>query len=191
MNSGLLNAAPIYFTEEVGGASTFTASAITSIIGWMSVTCFVGGWLSDQAMKRRGIRGRCYVQLFNLTVEGLLIFVFGFMRTFPASASLFVVSSLFTNWSLGSLYALMPYVDREVTGAVSGIAGFFGSLGGVLVILLTHTFDDPGPFCEAFVILACAILLSALLSLFLILSNNVPDHVTLDTEDDSIANNTN
>jgi len=102
-----------------------------------------------------------------LTVEGLLILAFAFMRSVAGASAVFVVSALFTNWSLGSLYALMPYVDKEATGAVAGIAGFFGSLGGVLVIQLAHTFDNPGPFCTAFIILACIVLSAASMSLCL------------------------
>jgi NNP family nitrate/nitrite transporter-like MFS transporter len=38
---------------------------------------------------------------------------------------------LFTHMACGSLYALVPFIDRKVLGGVAGIIGAGGNIGGV------------------------------------------------------------
>ena len=43
----------------------------------------------------------------------------------------------------GSLYALVPFIDRKVLGGVSGIVGAGGNIGGVAAALLLRFTGQP------------------------------------------------
>ncbi len=66
-----------------------------------------------------------------------------------------LVFGLFTHMACGSLYALVPFIDRKVLGGVSGIVGAGGNVGGVAAGLLLRATGAP-QFC--FLVLGiCAI----------------------------------
>lgn len=65
------NAATMYFKDKFG-LSTETAAAMASIFGWMNLFARgVGGFLSDMANFKFGMRGRLYLQAIMLFGEGV------------------------------------------------------------------------------------------------------------------------
>ena len=122
------------------------------------------------------------VQLANLALEGILLVIFPFVTNFGASSFIFVATSMMATWAVGSTGALIPYVDREVVGSVSGIIGFFGGLGGILMLLLYSTVG----FKLCCIIMGTLVIIFALMSLCLRLddgnANNVGARNKLGTE---------
>jgi NNP family nitrate/nitrite transporter-like MFS transporter len=96
----------------------------------------VGGLLSDKIARTKGLDGRTWL-LFGLMLgEGVFLIAFSQAGTVAMAISAMLVFGLFTHMACGSLYALVPFIDRKVLGGVCGIIGAGGNIGGVAAGLL-------------------------------------------------------
>ena len=103
----------------------------------------VGGLLSDRVARTRGLDGRTWL-LFGLMIgEGVFLIAFSQADTVAIAVSAMIVFGLFTHMACGSLYALVPFIDRKVLGGVCGIIGAGGNIGGVLAGLLLRFTGKP------------------------------------------------
>ena len=105
-----------------------------------------GGLLSDRVAKSRGLDGRTWL-LFGLLVgEGVFLIAFSQSSGVVSAISMMLVFGLFTHMACGSLYALVPFIDRKVLGGVCGVIGAGGNIGGVAAGLLLRFTGKP-QFC--------------------------------------------
>ena len=154
------NAAALYFKDEFG-QSTESAAAIASIFGWMNLFARgLGGYLSDKANARCGMRGRIWAQAVLLFAEGALVLVFANTGELVTAIIVMMFFSLFVQAAEGSSYGIVPYIDPPATGSISGIIGAGGNSGAVGFGM---GFRQLG-YKDAFVIMGCTILGSSLLS---------------------------
>ena len=103
----------------------------------------VGGLLSDRVARTRGLDGRTWL-LFGLMLgEGVFLIAFSQADTVVLAVSSMLVFGLFTHMACGSLYALVPFIDRKVLGGVCGIIGAGGNIGGVAAGLLLRGTGKP------------------------------------------------
>jgi len=125
------NAAASYFVDRFD-LSISNAAAIASIFGFMNIFARgLGGWLSDKANDKIGMKGRIWVQLLLLLAEGICILIFAVMDTLWAAILLLTVFSIFVQGAEGSTYGIVPYVNPVAPGAVAGIVGAGGPSGAV------------------------------------------------------------
>uniref|UniRef100_A0A7S3LCV2 Nitrate/nitrite transporter n=1 Tax=Amphora coffeiformis TaxID=265554 RepID=A0A7S3LCV2_9STRA len=151
------NAAALYFKDEFG-QSTESAAAIASIFGWMNLFARgLGGYFSDGANARYGMRGRIWVQCILLLCEGALVLVFANSNDLSGAIVIMIFFSLFVQAAEGSTYGIVPYVDPPSTGSIAGIVGAGGNSGAVGFGL---GFRQLG-YEDAFIIMGCTILGSA------------------------------
>jgi MFS transporter, NNP family, nitrate/nitrite transporter len=129
-------AAASYFKDEFG-VSTESAAAVASIFGWMNLFARgLGGFVSDLANARFGMRGRLYTNAFILGMEGVLIFAFSHCKTLAGAIVALVCFSLFVQAAEGSTFGIVPYVEKNWCGSVTGIVGAGGNVGAVAFSLL-------------------------------------------------------
>ena len=96
----------------------------------------VGGLISDRVAKLGGLDARTWL-LFGLMLgEGVFLIAFSQAGTVVMAVSMMIAFGLFTHMACGSIYALVPFLDRKVLGGVCGIIGAGGNLGGVAAGLL-------------------------------------------------------
>jgi len=156
------NAAALYFKDEFD-QTTESAAAIASIFGWMNLFARgLGGYLSDKANARCGMRGRLWVQTILLAGEGAMVLVFANTGSLGAAIAVMVFFSLFVQAAEGSTFGIVPYIDPPSTGSISGIVGAGGNLGAVLFGLGFRNLQ----YHDAFIVMGGVILGSSLLSLF-------------------------
>ena len=106
------SASALYFKDEFG-LSTETASAMASIFGWMNLFARgVGGFISDNANAKYGMRGRLYTQAIMLAGEGALVLIFSGTKSLAAAIITLVFFSLFVQAAEGSTYGLFLLVAR-------------------------------------------------------------------------------
>ncbi len=118
----------------------------------------LGGLLSDRVARTRGLDGRTWL-LFGLMIgEGVFLVAFSQADTVVMAVSSMLVFGLFTHMACGSLYALVPFIDRKVLGGVCGIIGAGGNVGGVAAGLLLRATGKPA-FC--FLVLGIAAIVCA------------------------------
>ena len=103
----------------------------------------LGGLISDRIAQTRGLDGRTWL-LFGLMIgEGVFLIAFSQSGTVAMAISMMLVFGLFTHMACGSLYALVPFIDRKVLGGVCGIIGAGGNIGGVAAGLLLRFTGKP------------------------------------------------
>ena len=113
--------------------STETASAVASIFGFMNIFARgLGGYLSDWANGRVGMKGRLLVQMTLLWLEGAAIFVFAVVQDLWAAVLVLTLFSILVQAAEGSTYGIVPYVNPQAPGAVAGIVGAGGPTGAVV-----------------------------------------------------------
>ena len=91
----------------------------------------VGGIMSDKVAKSKGLDGRTWLLFALMMGEGVFLVAFSQMDTAALAITLMIVFGLFTHMACGSLYALVPFIDRKILGGVCGIIGAGGNIGGV------------------------------------------------------------
>eukprot|EP00527_Entomoneis_sp_CCMP2396_P007132 CAMPEP_0198142418 /NCGR_PEP_ID=MMETSP1443-20131203/5207_1 /TAXON_ID=186043 /ORGANISM="Entomoneis sp., Strain CCMP2396" /LENGTH=526 /DNA_ID=CAMNT_0043805415 /DNA_START=199 /DNA_END=1779 /DNA_ORIENTATION=+ len=154
------NAASLYFRDEFG-LSLEAAAAIASVCGSMSLFARgLGGYVSDQAMKTMGMRGRLLIQMTFLMLEGGLVLVFSKAHSLTESIIVMICFSIFVQAAEGSTFAIVPYVDPKNGGVITGIVGAGGSTGAIGFGL---TFRQLG-YGDSFFIMGCAIMGTSLFS---------------------------
>jgi NNP family nitrate/nitrite transporter-like MFS transporter len=125
------NAAASYFVDEFD-LDTSTAAAIASIFGFMNIFARgLGGYFSDRANEKIGMKGRIWVQLILLLLEGICILIFAVMDTLWAAILVLTIFSIFVQGAEGSTYGIVPYVNPAAPGAVAGIVGAGGPSGAI------------------------------------------------------------
>ena len=91
----------------------------------------VGGILSDKVAKFKGLDGRTWLLFALMMGEGVFLIVFSQMNSVVLAVTAMITFGLFTHMACGSLYALVPFIDRKCLGGVCGIIGAGGNIGGV------------------------------------------------------------
>lgn len=139
-----------FFARKSFHLTAKTAGMIASIFGLMNLfSRATGGFISDFANEKLGIRGRLLAQLLMLFLEGLFLFVFNFaVSSLTEAIIVMVLFSYFTQASCGTTFGIVPFIDPRVMGAVAGLVGGGGSIGGVAFTSLfkLYSFDSPKPF---------------------------------------------
>jgi NNP family nitrate/nitrite transporter-like MFS transporter len=157
------NAAALYFKDQFD-QTTESAAAIASIFGWMNLFARgLGGFSSDKASARIGMRGRLWVQTFFLVVEGALVLVFANTKTLGAAIGVMVIFSLFVQAAEGTSYGIVPYIDPPSTGSIAGIVGAGGNSGAVAFGMCFRQLE----YKQAFTVMGCCIMASSVLSVFI------------------------
>eukprot|EP00172_Hildenbrandia_rubra_P001692 Plantae.Rhodophyta-Hildenbrandia_rubra.ctg22626.p1 GENE.Plantae.Rhodophyta-Hildenbrandia_rubra.ctg22626~~Plantae.Rhodophyta-Hildenbrandia_rubra.ctg22626.p1 ORF type:complete len:500 (+),score=84.29 Plantae.Rhodophyta-Hildenbrandia_rubra.ctg22626:1122-2621(+) len=132
----------IYF-EKSFDVSKGNAGLIAGLFGLMNIfarTC--GGIVSDFGSKKFGMRGRLWSFFFLEFIEGIMLVIFSRMRTLAGAIPMLVLFSLFVQMSEGATFGIVPFVDPEATGAVSGIVGAGGNFGAVVLSFLLKVDSD-------------------------------------------------
>jgi NNP family nitrate/nitrite transporter-like MFS transporter len=91
----------------------------------------LGGILSDKVARTRGLDGRTWLLFALMMGEGIFLVTFSQINVVGLAVTTMIVFGLFTHMACGSLYALVPFIDRKVLGGVCGIIGAGGNIGGV------------------------------------------------------------
>ena len=103
----------------------------------------VGGIISDRVARTRGLDGRTWLLFALMISEGVFLIVFSQADSVITAVAMMIIFGLFTHMACGSLYALVPFIDRKVLGGVSGIIGAGGNIGGVAAALLLRFTGAP------------------------------------------------
>jgi NNP family nitrate/nitrite transporter-like MFS transporter len=99
----MYNASSLYYTSQFG-LSTFSAAAVSSILGWMNLfTRAASGIMSDYLNKKMGMRGRLITQAVLLLFEAVFIFIFAKTSSLAPSIIVMIFFSGFVQAAEGKL----------------------------------------------------------------------------------------
>lgn len=140
------NAVALYFKEEFE-LSTASAAAVGSVFGFMNIFCRgLGGFLSDVSNAYQGMRGRLIWQQTSFFFEGVLIIIFSKAQTLGGAVASLVAFSLFVQAAEGSTFGIVPYLNSNLTGTVTGIIGAGGNAGAVIFSIIFRQTDYRAAF---------------------------------------------
>src|ERR1044072_175609 len=127
------NVAATYFVDNYK-ATRIMAGALASIFGFMNLFArALGGIESDKVGKAYGLRGKGLLLAGFLVLEGLGIVLFAKAGSLPMAIFSMLVFALFLKMANGGTYSIVPFVNKEAIGSVSGIVGAGGNIGAMLI----------------------------------------------------------
>lgn len=147
---------PLFFLDTFEGLDPIRAGLLASSFAFTNLLARpAGGWLSDRTRRRSSLS-----YLLAGTVVGYALL--GQMDgSWPIALALTVtlLCSVSGQAGSGAVFAMVPLVQRRMTGQIAGMAGAYGNVGGV-VFLSVLSFVDYSTFfqviagCAAIVLLA-------------------------------------
>jgi len=122
-----------YFFDQFDLPLT-TAGLLGSLFGMMNLFArSVGGFGSDLAAKKYGMRGRLWALWIMQTVEGALCVLMGFAKdSLALTLVIMIMFSVFVQASEGASYGVVPFISKRSLGVVSGFVGAGGNAGSAI-----------------------------------------------------------
>lgn len=119
-----------------------------------------GGWVSDRIGRRRTL----IIVFAGATASFLMLGMVGKESSVALVVGLTIVAGIFAKMGSGAVYAMVPLVQRRMTGQIAGMVGAFGNVGGVVFL----TVNSLVPYNQFFMVIGlCAAVVFALIALYL------------------------
>jgi NNP family nitrate/nitrite transporter-like MFS transporter len=126
------NVASLHFTDNFK-LSQAAAGFWAGTFGFMNLFArALGGWLSDKTGKRFGLRGKGLLLAAMLFLEGTGIVIFAHAGSLGFAIVSMLSFALFLKMANGATFGIVPFINKNNVGLVSGIVGAGGNLGGML-----------------------------------------------------------
>jgi NNP family nitrate/nitrite transporter-like MFS transporter len=124
--------AALYFTDSFK-LDLATAGLLAGVFGFMNIFArALGGIVADKVGAKHGMRGKGILLASMLLLEGLGIMLFSQTGSIAMAVAVMLGFAMFLKMANGATYAIVPFVNKRAVGAVSGIVGAGGNVGGVL-----------------------------------------------------------
>src|SRR6187399_118019 len=129
---------PLFFLHTFSGLTQVTAALVASSFAFMNLTARPGGgWISDRFGRRKTMA---------LLIAGLSVGYFVLSQitgSWPLGLAVAsaMVCSFFVQAAAGSVFAMVPLVQRRMTGQIAGMVGAYGNTGGVCFLTVLSLVD--------------------------------------------------
>lgn len=126
------NVLTIYFTDEFH-LELKQVGLIVAAFAMMNIFArALGGVFADKAGTTYGTYGKAVLLGVFLLCEGIGIMLFSQADTLTLSVFFLITLAFFIKMSNGVTYSIVPFVNKNALGSISGIVGAGGNLGAVL-----------------------------------------------------------
>ncbi|MGI4883685.1 MAG: MFS transporter [Janthinobacterium lividum] len=149
------NVAAVYFVDHFG-ATLVAAGLLAGIFGGMNLFArALGGIVADRAGRAYGLKGKWLLLSAMLVLEGIGIVFFALAPSLALAIAAMLGFALFLKMANGCTYSIVPFVNKQAIGSVSGIVGAGGNLGAMLVGFLFKAKDLS--YSTAFLYIGCGV----------------------------------
>jgi NNP family nitrate/nitrite transporter-like MFS transporter len=150
------NVASLHFVDNFH-LSQHSAGFWAGLFGFMNIFArALGGIFSDKAGNRWGMRGKGTFLAIVLLLEGVGLVAFAHAPTFVVAILLMLSFALFLKMANGAVYGIVPFINEDNVGLISGVVGAGGNLGGMLFGFLFKS--DAITYAEAFTYIGCTVI---------------------------------
>lgn len=126
------NVASLHFTDAFH-LSQSSAGFWAGIFGFMNLFArALGGIVSDKVGKHYGMRGKGLLLAGMLLLEGVGILLFAQAGSLTLAIISMLSFALFLKMANGITYGIVPFINENNVGLISGIVGAGGNLGGMM-----------------------------------------------------------
>ena len=153
------NVASLHFVDTFH-LSQHSAGFWAGCFGFMNLFArALGGFLSDKAGVRWGMRGKGLLLTGALLLEGIGLITFAHAPSFSIAIVCMLSFALFLKMANGATYGIVPFVDEKNIGLISGVVGAGGNLGGMAFGFLFKS--ESITYAQAFTYIGVTIVLAA------------------------------
>jgi len=151
---------PLFFLETFEGLSPVKAGLLASGFAFMNLAARPGGgWMSD----RFGRRKTLIILICGLTAGYFMLSQINGGWWIPLAVLATMACSFFVQAGEGAVFAMVPLVQRRMTGQIAGMVGAYGNVGAVTYLTILSFVD----YSTFFMLIAASAALIFLLILFL------------------------
>jgi NNP family nitrate/nitrite transporter-like MFS transporter len=133
------NVAALYFVDHFAYFRTMQpmeamtiAGMCAGLFGLMNLFArTLGGYVGDRCGIRWGLGGRTRWLFAALAVEGVWLMVFSQQSALSLALPAMLLFSLFVQMAEGATFAVVPFINRQALGPISGLVGAGGNAGAV------------------------------------------------------------
>jgi MFS transporter, NNP family, nitrate/nitrite transporter len=90
----------------------------------------LGGWVSDRFGRKRTL----VTVMIGLACGYALMSQISAAWPLPLAVAACIACALFVHLGTGSVFAIVPLIQRRLTGQIAGMAGAYGNVGGVMFL---------------------------------------------------------
>ncbi len=151
------NVAATFFMDRFD-TGIILAGALASIFGGMNLFArALGGIVSDKVGQSYGMKGKGMILGILLLLEGIGISLFATSNTLLLAIITMLLFALFLKMANGCTYGIVPFINKDNIGSVSGIVGAGGNIGAMLVGFLFKS--ETLSYADAFQYIGIGVLL--------------------------------
>ncbi|MBK1883816.1 NarK family nitrate/nitrite MFS transporter [Luteolibacter pohnpeiensis] len=164
------------FFGETFGLSTVKAGFLASGFAFMNLAARPGGgWISDKFGRRKTM----LILLAGLALGYLALSQIDSSWPVALAVIATMACSFFVQAGEGAVFAMVPLIQRRMTGQIAGMTGAYGNVGGV-IFLTVYSFVSTPTF---FMIIAASSIVGLVASCFL---KEPQGHISEVAEDGSV-----
>ncbi|MDC9719326.1 MAG: NarK family nitrate/nitrite MFS transporter [Gammaproteobacteria bacterium] len=129
---------PLFFLDTFAGLTAVQAGLLASGFAFMNLVARpTGGHLSDTIGRRKTLS----VLIAGLTLGYLLLSQIDSEWYIPFAVLATMACSFFVQAGEGAVFAVVPLVQRRMTGQIAGMAGAYGNVGAVCYLTVLSFVD--------------------------------------------------
>ena len=158
------NIAALHFVDSFK-LSQGSAGFWAGIFGFMNIFArAIGGISADRIGRAYGMRGKGLLLAAVLLLEGIGLVCFAWSGNLELAIISMLSFALFLKMANGTTYSIVPFVNKDNVGLVSGIVGAGGNVGGMLFGFLFKS--SAISYVEAFAYIGVIVIAVAVIILF-------------------------